>query len=563
MRSRGDHRLVDERRQQPGDVGARRCRRPAHTCSARSRSNDPGEDRQPFEERAARLGVSSSYDHCDEIAQLAVAGIGRAPRAGQHAEALGQPLRELRRRSSSACAPPPARARAARRRAGCRSPRPRAALPSSSSKSCRAGAGPLDEQLHRGHLGRGRPAAGRAIAGTGSGGTDHTSSAGMPSGSRLVASTCTLRAPLQDQLDELAGGVEHVLAVVEHEEQVARRQHLDDRVGERAVAAVAARRAQPPTAAVTAPWSRTGASSTRRTPSANVGATVVADGGAEAGLADSTGAEQREDAAGLEQPRRQLEVVARGRRAVSSPTGTVATRASTRRLGARRRAHLAGGTHASSSRSSRIAASRSRSVGRRLEAEVVAQRGAEVLRRPQRLGLAARAVEGEHQLAGELLAQRMVDEQRLELGRRRFVVTADAELGVDPAPPTATSRSSSSRIASGRIHSASANSANAAPRHSAERGVELLERRRPGRRRSRRLALGEPALEAAGVDAGRRAPRARSRARGSTQGGAVVAELHEPPQPRHVALERRARPTRAAPPRAPRPAGRSRPPTFR
>ena len=69
-------------------------------------------------------------------------------------------------------------------------------------------------------------------------------------------------------------------------------------------------------------------------------------------------------------------------------------------------------------------------VARRLEAEVVAQRGAEVLRHPQRLRLPARPVEGEHQLPGELLPQRVLHRHRLEPADR-FLVTADAQLGVD------------------------------------------------------------------------------------------------------------------------------------
>ena len=49
----------------------------------------------------------------------------------------------------------------------------------------------------------------------------------------------------------------------------------------------------------------------------------------------------------------------------------------------------------------------------------------------ERLGLPARAVEREHQLAVEALAERVCPRQRLQLGDER-VVAAAAEVGVDP-----------------------------------------------------------------------------------------------------------------------------------
>ena len=49
----------------------------------------------------------------------------------------------------------------------------------------------------------------------------------------------------------------------------------------------------------------------------------------------------------------------------------------------------------------------------------------------ERLGLAARAVEREHLLAAQPLAQRVLGDERLELGDERRV-PPERELGVDP-----------------------------------------------------------------------------------------------------------------------------------
>ena len=68
---------------------------------------------------------------------------------------------------------------------------------------------------------------------------------------------------------------------------------------------------------------------------------------------------------------------------------------------------------------------------RRLDPELVEQGTAAGAIGVERLALAARPVEGEHQLAPETLAVRVLRDQRANL-RDQTVVTAQCELGVDP-----------------------------------------------------------------------------------------------------------------------------------
>ena len=69
-------------------------------------------------------------------------------------------------------------------------------------------------------------------------------------------------------------------------------------------------------------------------------------------------------------------------------------------------------------------------VGRRLDAEPVDERPVRVAVGGERVGLAARAVEGEHQLAAQPLAQRVLLDQPLELARD-LGVPAAREVGLD------------------------------------------------------------------------------------------------------------------------------------
>ena len=67
----------------------------------------------------------------------------------------------------------------------------------------------------------------------------------------------------------------------------------------------------------------------------------------------------------------------------------------------------------------------------RIEAELVAQRGARVLHDRERVGLAARAVERAHQQPAQALAQRVIADERFQL-RHRLGVAADGEVGLEP-----------------------------------------------------------------------------------------------------------------------------------
>ena len=389
--------------------------------------------------------------------------------------------------------------------------------------------GPGHEQLHRGDRGE----VGQRLVGV----ARHRQRRHRPhqlgrDAERLPAGgeDLHLRAPLQHQVDQLAGGVDHVLAVVEHQEEAARREHVDDRVGERPLRpllhlersrnrggdrALVAHRAELDPAHPVGERRRHG----------------VRQPAGQAGLAHPTGAEQGEDATGREQPLDQLEVLVaadEGRRL----RGQVATRR--RRVGRRAPApHLAPEREVLpllQDRGLELA-----QVARRLEAEVVAQRGAEVLRHPQRLRLPTRPVEGEHQLPGELLPQRVLHRHRLEPADR-FLVTADAQLGVDQR----LHRHQPQLVEPDRLGPDPLLVGELGERVAPPLGQRGVEQLTGGHRvaRQQALALGEAALEAAGVDqvvghvehvAGRAVD----------DGGAVVAQLHEPPDPRHVALERR------------------------
>ena len=68
--------------------------------------------------------------------------------------------------------------------------------------------------------------------------------------------------------------------------------------------------------------------------------------------------------------------------------------------------------------------------GARLDPELLDEHAARLLVRLERLGLPAAAVEREHQLAAEPLAERVLGDQRLELGDE-VGVGAERELGVD------------------------------------------------------------------------------------------------------------------------------------
>ena len=165
-----------------------------------------------------------------------------------------------------------------------------------------------------------------------------------------------VRAPPQHQLDELTGGVEDVLAVVEHQQEVLRREQLGDGVGEGSVGpllhvegvgdgggdrALVAHRGQ------------LDETDTVRVGGRDRGGQPMG----QAGLAHPSGPEQGEDPAGVEEPQGQLEVAFPADQRGGLGRDAPAARGGRCRPGAA--AGRGGGTHASSSRSSRIAVSSS------------------------------------------------------------------------------------------------------------------------------------------------------------------------------------------------------------
>ena len=69
-------------------------------------------------------------------------------------------------------------------------------------------------------------------------------------------------------------------------------------------------------------------------------------------------------------------------------------------------------------------------LGRRVEAQLVGQHPPGVPVRGERVGLAPAAVERQHQLRAQRLAQRMLPDQRLQLGHQ-LGMTAEGEVGLD------------------------------------------------------------------------------------------------------------------------------------
>ena len=196
---------------------ARRCRRPrTRVRPARGRTSPANTEIRS--NSSCSIGVSSSYDHCTRSRSVRCRGsvARREPastrkRSGSRSASSAGLIDRMRAAASSSASGHAVEADA--------DLGDRVAVVVVEHEVGARRARPLDEQLHRGHVDQRRRADRRRAAGTGSGGTDHTTSAGMPSGSRLVASTCTSGHHSQHQLDQLAGRVEHVLAVVEHEQQ--------------------------------------------------------------------------------------------------------------------------------------------------------------------------------------------------------------------------------------------------------------------------------------------------------------------------------------------------------
>ena len=231
----GDHhRLVDEHAEQPGDVDARRCRcrrTPARPVRA---SNDAREHREPVEQplldrREQVVGP------LHEIAQRAVPRVGGAPRAGEHPEALGQPLGELRR----AHRPHPRRRQLERERHAVEPDADlgdRGAVVVVEHEVRLRRPGPLHEQLHRGARRRASSSGSSTLR-------RHRQRRHRPhhlggDAERLAAGGEHLHvgAPPQHQLDQLAGRCRaRARSCRARAAAYCDAEQLDDRVGERPV----------------------------------------------------------------------------------------------------------------------------------------------------------------------------------------------------------------------------------------------------------------------------------------------------------------------------------------
>ena len=256
----------------------------------------------------------------------------------------------------------------------------------------------------------------------------------------------------------------------------------------------------------------------------------------EPGLADTSRSEERQDASRLEQARCELEV------SLASHEGRALRRHAATRVGPHRRACVSVRAHGRWFPSELLAFLENRGFevahrSRRPESEVVAQPVPERMRGAQPLGLPTRAVEREHQLGGESLAQRMIDEECLEL-THDLLVMPDAQLGVDArlgrhhAQLVEADRLGLDPLGVGEFRERGA-----AP--FAEPGLDVLE----GRVRigvEQRLPIGKATFEARGVDKIFRDLEHIAR-RAVPKRCVLASELDEAPKPRHVALERGAR----------------------
>ena len=123
--------------------------------------------------------------------------------------------------------------------------------------------------------------------------------------------------------------------------------------------------------------------------------------------------------------------------------------------------------------------------GRRLDPQLVDQQRRVSWYTRKRFGLAARAVEGEHQLATEPLAERILLDEPFELPDE-LRGSADLSRSASIRSSTAAARSSSRRAISFSAKGSKAKSASGGPRHSwrASRSLALrdlrLERARCG-----------------------------------------------------------------------------------
>ena len=320
--------LADRLEQPVAGAGGRRCRRRRATCRRAGRrpsstsnasivarrrdrlgrvEGEPArEHRQAVEQLAARVGASRSYDQSTACAQRLVTLHRGAAAAGEEPEPLVEPRRDLCRASSSAPAPPRARSPSgipsSRRQISrdrvdvvrveheaVRAPRPRGprtAAPHPPPPPDRRDGPSSAGSAERRHRQDALPATAEPLAAR----RQHRS---------RRDTRCDHR------VDERGDRVEEVLAVVEHEQQLAwflqRRRAIA--LGRAHALAVAARPTPPRPPPAPRPDRATGPSSHSHTPSRKRGSSLRRDLQREAGLADATHTGERHDAAVVATPR--------------------------------------------------------------------------------------------------------------------------------------------------------------------------------------------------------------------------------------------------------------------
>ena len=170
----------------------------------------------------------------------------------------------------------------------------------------------------------------------------------------------------------------------------------------------------------------------------------------------------------------------------------------------------------------------------RLDAELLDQRPARVLVGLQRVGLAVRAVEGQHQLRPQALPVGVLGDQRLQLPDH-LGVAAERQLGLDQL----LERRDAQVVEPGDLALRERLVGEIRQRRAAPQRQRLLERRQRRARAGRRPAPLRPRRRAARSGARRGAPdraRARSRARASRPAGRPSAAPQRLAQPRDVHL---------------------------
>ena len=301
MRRVGDHeRLVDELRDAVEHVER------IDVVAADDRlggvEGEPTREHPEAVEDRAFAFVEQVVAPVDRLAQRLVTFHRGAAPAGEQPEPLVETRRDLLRGSSSASAPPRARSRAGSRRADRQSCATVAAVSASSIERTAGLRGPLGEE-RRPHRRRRISSVVASSPGSGSDRTIIMRSPRTPSPSRPVASTVTPGHDPHDRLDELRGGVEEMLAVVEHHQQLLRLCSAATRLS----AIDCPGRCCTPSASATTsgtwPGSLNGPNSHSHTPSPKRGSSSAARLHRETGLAHATHTDEGDHPTSVRTPR--------------------------------------------------------------------------------------------------------------------------------------------------------------------------------------------------------------------------------------------------------------------